>query len=99
MLHRFVVRPKDEYSKRFPEEVCATITVKLADGRVFSIDKTDYEGFYNRPMSWDTVIAKFNNLAAPFTSGRVRHRVINAVRNIEYMKVRDFTAILAHLNA
>jgi 2-methylcitrate dehydratase len=97
LLKRFVVRPKKEYTDRFPGEVCTKITVTLKDGRAFSIDKTDYEGFGTRPMSWNTVIAKFNGLATPFTSERARKAIIDAARNIERMRIRDFTAILADL--
>jgi len=50
-------------------------------------------------MSWGTVIEEFNGLAAPFTSERVRIAIIYAVHNIERMKVRDFTTILADLTA
>ena len=71
----------------------------LTDGRVLSIDKTDYEGFRTRPMSWGAVIDKFNGLAAPFATERIRNMIIDAVHNIERMKVRDFTAILADLTA
>ncbi len=99
LLHRIIVRPNKEYSARFPKEVCATVKVTLKNGRTISIDKTDYEGFYTRPMSWDTVIGKFNVIAAPFTSEQARKMIIDAVRNIEQMKVRDFTTILANLTA
>ena len=99
LLRRFIVRPSAEFTNRFPDEVCATIKVTLTDGRVLSIDKTDYEGFRTRPMSWGAVIDKFNGLAAPFTTERIRNMIIDAVHNIERMKVRDFTAILADLTA
>jgi 2-methylcitrate dehydratase len=92
-----VVRSKKEYTDRFPGELCTTITVTLKGGNAFSIDKIDYEGFGTRPMSWDTVIAKFNGLATPFTSERARKAIIDAVRNIEQMRIRNFTAILADL--
>ncbi len=97
LLHRFIVRPSSEYTNRFPDEVCTTVKVTLADGRSVSIDKTDYEGFRTRPMTWDTVIDKFNGLTAPFVSERVSRLIVDAVRNIEHMRVRDFTAILARL--
>ena len=63
-----------------------------------SIEKPDYEGFRTRPMGWDSVIAKFNGLAAPFTSSG-RETIIDAVHNIERMQIRDFTSILADLTA
>lgn len=99
LLRRFVVRPKQAYTDRFPAEVCTTLTFTLKDGRTHTIDKTDYEGFRTRPMSWDTVIAKFYGLATPFTSERTRHAIIDAVKNIEQMKVRAFADILANLKA
>lgn len=99
LLHRFIVRPSGEYSNRFPDEVCATIKVTLTDGRIVAIDKRDYEGFRTRPMSWGSVIDKFNGLAAPFTSEQVRKAIIEAVRNVARMKIRDFTAILTDLTA
>lgn len=99
LLKRFVVRPRQEYTDRFPAEVATTLTVTLKNGRVLAIDKADYEGFRTRPMSWETVIAKFNGLAAPFASERARKAIVDAVRNIEAMKVRDFAAILGELRA
>ncbi|MGV6873093.1 MmgE/PrpD family protein [Pseudochelatococcus sp. B33] len=98
LLKRFTVRPSQEYTDRFPQEVATTITVTLKDGRKFSIDKADYEGFRTRPMSWETVIAKFNGLAAPFTSERARTSIVDAVQNIEKLRIRDFATILANLN-
>lgn len=98
LLQRFDVRPKQEYTDRFPQEVCTTLTITLKDGSQHSITKTDYEGFNTRPMSWDTVIAKFNGLAAPFASESSRVAIINAVQNLEKMSVRDFVKVLENLN-
>lgn len=98
LLKRFTVRPSQAYTDRFPAEVATTVTVTLKDGRRLSIDKTDYEGFRTRPMSWETVIAKFNGLAAPFASPRAREAIVDAVRNIEKLRIRDFATILANLD-
>jgi hypothetical protein len=43
------------------------------------------------------VIAKFNGVTSAFTSELARIRIIDAVQNLEKMRVRDFTAILADL--
>lgn len=98
LLQRFEVRPKQEYTDRFPEEVCTTLTITLKDGTQHTVTKTDYEGFNTRPMSWDTVIAKFNGLAEPFTSESSRVAIINAVQNLEKMSTREFVEVLANLN-
>ncbi len=62
LLRRIVVKPKEEYTARFPAEMCATVTVVLNDGRSYRIDKSDYEGFVTRRMGWESVIAKFNDV-------------------------------------
>ncbi|MEM8930501.1 MAG: MmgE/PrpD family protein, partial [Acidobacteriota bacterium] len=99
LIQRFTVRPKQEYTDRFPGEVCTDVTITLDDGTVHRITKTDYEGFHTRPMSWETVVAKFTDLAEPFTSKRTRDAIVDAVRHLEAMSTRDFAAILGNLNA
>ena len=99
LLKRVTVRPKEEFSARFPDEVCTQLTVTLKDGTVHKIVKCDYEGFHTRPMSWSSVEAKFTELATPFTSERVRNAIIEAVKDIESMSTREFAAILGDLNA
>ncbi len=98
LLKRFTVRPKQEYTDRFPQEVCTDVTITLKDGAVHKIHKTDYEGFSSRPMSWNTVIAKFSMLAAPFTSESKRKAIIDAVQNMENLSAREFAAILGNLD-
>ena len=97
LLQRFVVRPKQAYTDRFPQEVCTDLTVYLKDGTQFAITKTDYEGFNTRPMSWETVISKFNGLTEPFTSQAVRTRIIEAIKDIESVTVRELMQILSNL--
>lgn len=99
LLQRFDVRPSQAYTDRFPEEVCTTLTITLKNGEKHSIDKIDYEGFSTRPMSWETVIAKFNGLSSPFTSEGTRMAIIDAVQNIEKIHVRDLISLLANLKA
>lgn len=97
LLQRFVVRPKQAYTDRFPQEVCTDLTVYLKDGTQFAITKTDYEGFNTRPMSWETVISKFNGLTEPFTSQAVRTCIIEAIKDIESVTVRELMQILSNL--
>lgn len=99
LVEKFTVRPKQEYTDRFPQEVCTDVTITLKDGNKHSITKTDYEGFNSRPMSWDTVIAKFTGLTQDFTSEAVRAKIIDTVQNIEKTTVRELMTILSDLNA
>lgn len=99
LLKRFVVRPKQAYTDRFPQEVCTDVTIHLKDGTQYAITKTDYEGFHTRPMSWETVIAKFNGLTERFTTQNSRERIISAVQNLESVSVRELMEILSNLRA
>ncbi|PID62027.1 MAG: 2-methylcitrate dehydratase [Gammaproteobacteria bacterium] len=98
LLRRFTVRPKQEYTDRFPAEVCTDLTITLKDGTVLKKTRTDYEGFNTRPMSWETVEAKFTHLTVPFTSERSRKAIVDAVRNLEQVSARELAAVLGNLN-
>src|SRR5699024_11366292 len=72
LLKKVHVTPLQEFSNRFPDEMCSRLTVHLKDGTEYSIEKTDYEGFTTRPMSGETITAKFNMLARPYTKREKR---------------------------
>ncbi len=97
-LHRkVVVRPKQEYSDRFPAEMPCHITVHLKDGHTFEKEKRDYEGFVTRPMSWATAEAKFHALASPFASESLRRQITKALGNLENLQVADLLRLLAKI--
>lgn len=97
-LHRkVIVRPKREFSDRFPAEMPCHIAVHLKDGRTLEKGKRDYEGFVTRPMSWATAEAKFHALAAPFASGSLRRQIANAIGNLENLQVADILKLLAKI--
>jgi 2-methylcitrate dehydratase len=89
LLHRVEVRPDEELSEHFPEQHSARIRVHLRDGSVLEREQSDYEGFTTRPMSWDTVAAKFDDLA----SGR-GEQVKQAVTQLEELETTDLTSLL-----
>ena len=94
LLRRVTVVPNPEYSKRFPEEHCCRITVTLKDGRFFTREKVDYEGFHTRPMSWERVIGKFEGLAEGAIEPSRRREIVDAVRRLDGIAVKDLMALL-----
>ena len=97
-LHRkVIVRPKKEYSDRFPVEMPCHITVHLKDGRVLETKKRDYEGFITRPMSWATAEAKFHTLAASFASQALRIQIAQTVSNLDNLDALDLLRLLAKI--
>lgn len=94
LLQKVKVSPRQEYSDRFPDEMPAKLTVHLKNGEAHSIEKRDYEGFYTRPMSWETIIQKFEGLAEPFTSEELREQIVETVQNFEQHSVSDLMKLL-----
>jgi 2-methylcitrate dehydratase len=97
LLRRVHVRPKKEYSGRFPGEMACDITITLNDGRKLYREKKGYEGFHDHPASWETVAAKFNNLAAPYSSAGLRQRIIDVVQCLEDYPVADLMEALSQV--
>ncbi len=95
LLQKVKVAPNQEYSGRFPDEMPVKLTVHLKDGNSHQIVKRDYEGFHTRPMSWETIIQKFEKLADPFTTADLREEIINTVQNFEERSVDQLTELLA----
>jgi 2-methylcitrate dehydratase len=98
LLQHVDIFPSPEFSLRFPNEMPAKITVSTNDQRRFSIEKRDYLGFRTRPMNWDNVADKFNQLAAPFADDALRRDIIAAVRELETIPITDLTTLLSHVS-
>jgi 2-methylcitrate dehydratase len=94
LLRKIIVRPSDEYSRRFPYEMPCRVAVALNDGRVLKKEKRDYEGFFTRPMSWETVVKKFELLSAPYANSDLRREIIDAVADLEAIPVADLARLL-----
>lgn len=94
LLRKVTVVPDPGYSKRFPDEHCCKLTVTLADGRFFTREKVDYEGFHTRPMSWERVVEKFAGLAEKALPPSRRDEIVDAVQRLDGIAVRDLTSLL-----
>jgi 2-methylcitrate dehydratase len=99
LLTRVTVRPAKDLSERFPEEHACRLLVRLRDGRMLSIEKSDYEGFHARPMRWETVVAKFDRLSAPYADGSLRKEIVEAVLALEGIETKDLTSLLARVGS
>ena len=89
LLGKVYVEPNEHYSERFPDEMPCRVRITLKDGRVLERETKDYEGFHTRPMSWETVVQKFNKIASPNASAGQRAGIADAVANLEQVSVRE----------
>jgi 2-methylcitrate dehydratase len=89
----------DTYTQKYPEEMPCKIVVRLKDGRELECEKTDYYGFYTRPMSRQAIIKKFESLAEPYTDASLRQEIEDTVHDLEDIKVADLTRLLPQVRS
>lgn len=97
LLRNVTVRPLAAYSERFPAEMLCKVTVWLRDGRQLSKEKRDYEGFYTRPMRWETVVQKFERLSVANADEALRRDLVAAVAQLDTIPVADLVHLLARV--
>jgi 2-methylcitrate dehydratase len=98
LLRKITVRPRDDYSRRFPDEMPTHLIVHLKDGRVAEKEKRDYEGFFTRPMGWEGAKVKFDLLSERYLNKALRKRIIDTVANLEQVNVTALTKVLATIS-
>jgi 2-methylcitrate dehydratase len=90
-----LARRLDPFTRAYPGVMRARVTIELRDGRSVTRQQDDYEGYHSRPMTWDTVIAKFERLAERHTSAAQRRALVGAVRSLETLTTSDLVAVLS----
>jgi 2-methylcitrate dehydratase len=83
MIARVEVRPDENLTARFPQELCARITVQTKDQRTLVKEHIGYEGGIDNPMSWDRVVEKFHWLSEQFADASLRDELIHAVQGLD----------------
>src|SRR2546423_1968239 len=59
LLARVEIHPDEHFTARYPQELCARITIRTKDQRVLVKEQFGYEGGLANPMSWDRTVEKF----------------------------------------
>src|SRR5215831_2417411 len=94
LLRKVYVRPAQDLSDRFPKELPCRVRVRLKDSRELSIEKSDYQGFTTRPMTWQQAIDKFEHLTEQHTTASLRSQIIETVADVEKARIRDLADLL-----
>lgn len=94
LLQKVSVHPVDAFSARFPDEMPCRLILTFRDGRVLTKELHDYPGFATQPMCWETALEKFNRIAGPFAGASLRRSVVNAVKNMDSIQVKELVQLL-----
>jgi 2-methylcitrate dehydratase len=97
LLRKVIIRPLDSFSRRFPAEMPSRIRITLNDGQILTKEKRDYEGFLTRPMGWNTVTRKFEQLSQARISPPLQREIEEAVANLENIQVSELMSLLGKI--
>jgi 2-methylcitrate dehydratase len=97
MVARVEVRPDDQFTARFPQALCARITVRTKDGRTLVKEHIGYEGGLDQPMSWDRVVEKFHWLSERFADENLRSKLIGTVQQLDAQPISALMDLLAQV--
>lgn len=95
LLRKVRIEPSRSYSQIFPDEMPCRLSIILSDSQTLSKEKRDYEGFYTRPMKWETVVQKFERLSTPYTDKGLRQRIVDNVVHLETIQVSELMDLLS----
>ena len=97
LLRKVFVRPSAEFSGRFPSQMPIRLQIHLRNGQVLAREQNDYEGFHTRPMSWQTVVQKFEGLSGSVSTPALRRQIVDAVANLDQIPISALTDPLAQV--
>jgi len=95
LLQNVSVRPKAAYNREYPQKLRCRIAIRLADGQQIEKEKSDFQGFYTRPMKWEESVRKFRQLGRAAASDEQLQQVIDCITQLETKRVREFTSLLS----
>ncbi|QKY70024.1 MmgE/PrpD family protein [Lentibacillus sp. CBA3610] len=96
LLQKVNVKPDDDYSNRFPDEMACRIELETNDGQIFEVEKRDYQGFKTQPASWDVLMEKYNGLTQGIDSA-LAGKIADTIKNLENVKVSELTELLGQI--
>ncbi len=98
LMAKVEITPDPAFSARFPEAMPADLEVELVDGTVFRSSADSYQGFHTEPLDRGGARAKFDRLAAPFTTPELREEIAEVVWDLEHRTVAELTDALARVS-
>jgi len=92
------VRPDERFTARYPSETPSRVTVRLMTGASYKREVKDYPGFATRPFTWSEIAAKLDDLATDHADEGLRKEIVEAVRSLESIRVKDLMNLLARVD-
>ena len=79
---------------RFPQEMPCLLRIYFKDGSQVVTEKSDYEGFHSKPITWDAAVRKFEILGIQAVDSRLCKDIVQAVADLENIRITELTELL-----
>jgi len=95
LLRKVDVEEDGALTERFEAgEMPTVIEVELDDGTAHRVEKADFAGHPNNPMSWEQVEAKFHAMTSDRYDEPLRERIVDTVKSLEEYEVGTLVSFL-----
>jgi 2-methylcitrate dehydratase len=95
LLRTVEVEEDPELTERFEEgEMPARLTVELDDGTTHEIEKDQFRGHPNDPMTWADIEEKFHAMTSDRYEEERRQKIVTTVKALEDHDVSDLVTLL-----
>lgn len=95
LMKKVVVRQDDDYTRRYPKDFCARITIRTKDGQVLMHEVTGYPGMPNHPFTWADAVDKFDRITKGQISSQLGDEIKDVVKNIAAHQVSDLQKLFS----
>jgi 2-methylcitrate dehydratase len=99
LLLKVHVRPDDDFTARYPNELSSKVTVRLEGDKSYSHEVKDFPGFYTRPFTWQAIEAKFDRLVGHRADESLRKEIKAAVASLESLQVKNLMKLLGYVKS
>lgn len=97
MVAHVEIRPDEDFTARYPQELCARVTIRTKDQRVLVKEQIGYEGGLANPLSWGRTVEKFHWLSEAFADEDLRNRLIDVVEQLDARPVSDLMDLVGQV--
>lgn len=97
LLKKVVVRPDDDFTRRYPHDFCARIVIGLKDGTRVEHEVSNYPGMPSRPFTWSDAVDKFDRLTDGYAPTALANDIKSLVQKIEQHTTADLFKLLSSI--
>lgn len=94
LMQKVTVEANEEFTKRYPTEFCAKMTLTLEDGTSVTHEVKDYPGMPCRPFTWEDAVDKFDRMTTGYITSAQQTQIKDIVRTLETRQVRELMDVL-----